>query len=95
MEETIIKNDNLIKNSSLINLINVFAYLFFFVTGCVSLLRIYYSGLFLNLIWDFSLNHQSDENLDYYVGIQMDKNSIIFFLYFYVKYLSYKFNNFN
>ena len=50
MEETIIKNDNLIKNSSLINLINVFAYLFFFVTGYISLLRVYYSGLFLNLI---------------------------------------------
>ena len=79
MEETIIKNDNLIKNSSLINLINVFAYLFFFVTGYISLLRIYYSEMFLNLIWDFTLNHQSEYNLECYVGIQMDKNSLFIF----------------
>jgi len=80
-EDTLIKIDNLNKNSFLINLINVFAYLFFFVTGYISLLRIYYSGLFLNLIWDFRLNHQSDNNLEYYVGIQMDNISIIFFLF--------------
>ena len=81
MEETIIKNDNLNKNSPLINLINVLAYSFFFVTGYISLLRIYYSGLFLNLIWDFTLNHQSEYNLKCYIGIQMDKNSIIFFIF--------------
>ena len=79
MEEgTLIKINISIDKSSLIFL-TVFAYLFFIVTGYISLLRTYYSGMFLNLI-NYKLHYDySGDNLVYYVGIQMDDASIRFF----------------
>ena len=81
MEAPLITYENFKKNSTLIVLINACAYLSFFVFGYISILRSYYSGLILNLLPAFNLNSKIIEDLYYFMGLEMDNNSIYLFYF--------------
>ena len=81
MEVQLITNENLKKNSTLIVLINACAYLLFFIFGYISILRSYYSGIFLNLYSVLSLNTKELIDLFYFMGLEMDIRSIYLFYF--------------
>ena len=81
METALIPKDSTKKNFKLIFIINTCAYLFFIICGYISILRTYYSGLFLNLWMYFNLNLSNEDIgiLKYFIGLEMDISSILFF----------------
>jgi len=76
----IIQNKYLKKDSKLIFILNTFAYIFFFVCGYIGILRVYYSGMILNLFLLYSLR-QSAFSLYYFMGLEMDVYSLILFYF--------------
>ena len=81
MEVSLTTNENFKKNSTLIFIINACAFLLFFVFGYISILRISYSGLLLNLYSDFSLNIKNIGILKYFMGLEMDEKSLYAFYF--------------
>ncbi len=81
MEVSLTTNENFKKNSTLIFIINACAFLLFFVFGYVSILRIYYSGLLLNIFMPFNLNSKSIDDLGYFKGLEMDEKSLYAFYF--------------
>jgi len=79
MQSPLTTNENFKKNSTLIVLINACAYLLFFVFGYISILRIYYTNLFLNLFSAFSLNTKSIYDLYHFMGLEMDNITLYAF----------------
>ena len=77
---TLIQNKYFKKDSKLIFILNTFAYIFFFVCGYIGILRVYYSGIILNLLMGYSLR-QSKFSLYYFMGLEMDVYSLILFYF--------------
>ena len=77
---TLIQNKYFKKDSTLIFILNTFAYIFFFVCGYIGILRVYYSGMILNLSLEYSLR-QSAFSLYYFMGLEMDVFSLLLFYF--------------
>jgi hypothetical protein len=77
---TLIQNKYFKKDSKLIFILNTFAYIFFFVCGYIGILRVYYSGMILNLSLEYSLR-QSAFSLYYFMGLEMDVFSLLLFYF--------------
>ncbi len=77
---TLIQNKYFKKDSKLIFILNAFAYIFFFVCGYIGILRVYYSGMILNLSLEYSLR-QSAFSLYYFMGLEMDVFSLLLFYF--------------
>ena len=77
---TVIQNKYFKKDSKLIFILNTFAYIFFFVCGYIGILRVYYSGMILNLLLLYSLR-QSAFSLYYFMGLEMDVYSLLLFYF--------------
>ena len=54
---------------------------FFFVCGYIGILRVYYSGIILNLLMGYTLR-QSKFSLYYFMGLEMDVFSLLFYFSF-------------
>ena len=79
MEVSSTQYKNFKKNSNLIFIINACAFLFFFVTGYISILRSIYNGLILNFNMKFILNDKFEDELKFFMGLKMDNISLIIF----------------
>ena len=77
---TLIQNKYFKKDSKLIFILNTFVYIFFFVCGYIGILRVYYSGIILNLLMGYSLR-QSKFSLYYFMGLEMDIFSLLLFYF--------------